>query len=659
MESFEGVSPHHPITNESEIRVIILHPGKFGDPVRCELEHVQLVPGEDFEAVSYTWGTSPIRIPITLNGQVYPVTTNLFTGLQYLRQSDSPRRLWIDSLCINQSDKAERSQEVQKMRDIYRFASDVIVWIGDYAPFTRADVKALFKYIITLWSSKGPEGLDKTIRLYGYDHLWKNQARLCDFIKSRGWFERMWIIQEVSVRPDIEYDDPENAPKFHCGSLQISSAYLREAVLWWLFFKKRDTQLPLPVVPVSVLRLYTIWFVHHDIATTEQEKKDPLGAVLSWILGTVAGKFFATDPRDIMYALLGLLPTPLPSTLVPDYYKSPAQVLTEYATYILDTEGLIDIIQYTSGLTKGLPSWVPDWKCASPHGMKRTERRQSATHIRIVGNGKGLEVELLKFTEVKQCGPVLWSKRETPIDSNVSVKLHFQQSKSIPIPQQIRHGTKNHQSSRGSMRETSIELFASLDLHFQLIQDMLMPKQNDPKTTLEFRKRLYELLIRFDIHVRQLRDMNWHWNASRKGLYFLPWYDERPFWNYEYFSGRSESATYLEAFYTEEVWRSAMETFENKYMFSCLDGSMGIVAQSFVPPMEGDIICSFKGSCGEFIVRPCCDGYRLIARCERTVKGFSCDIENTDLRTWSFGSHTLRIFKPLWKTKPIERIVLW
>lgn len=619
MENFKGISPHRPIISGSEIRIVILRPGSFGDPIVCQLEHIQLIPDSDYEAVSYVWGDAAITKPITLDGRVYPVTTNLYTGLQFLRYKESSRRLWIDSLCINQTDKAERAREIQRMRDIYKCAHQVLVWVGDYAPFTRGKVKSIFEFVEELATAYRPEQQDVIALKHGYDSLWSRQQDLCEFLQTRLWFERIWIIQEVSVRPEPLYWSPEESPIIYCGSLQLPFIYLWETVMWWVFREGHTPQLRLPTVMISVDRLINIWYAY-NVSYKKLEELKPLGTQLAWILAMVAGEFHATDSRDIFYAIVGLLPFPLPEHLLPDYFKSSVQVLTEYATYILENAGLIDIIQYTSGLSKELPSWVPDWKHSSPHAIGEDEEGYPDAHIRVVGNGQGLELDLLKFTEVKQIVPML-----TPPNS-------------------------------------SSELIAFLDNYFRVVEDTFMPRTIDPKASMKFRKRLYELLVRFDLHERRLPDLSWHSIAARNSLYYLPGYDEylRCFSHTNITSNLpSKSSSQIEEYYAEDLWKNVVGSVQNKHLFCCTNGTIGILTQSHVKPSEGDVVCSFKGACGEFVVRPCVQGYRLIGRCERTVKGLYCDIEDVDLMTWVSGNHTLDLLEKLWCSETMQRTTIW
>ncbi|KAL2050977.1 hypothetical protein ABVK25_008723 [Lepraria finkii] len=59
------------------------------------------------------------------------LSTNLYNALRRLREHRSFDCLWIDFLCIDQTDVRERNEQVQKMRQIYSNARMVPIWLGD------------------------------------------------------------------------------------------------------------------------------------------------------------------------------------------------------------------------------------------------------------------------------------------------------------------------------------------------------------------------------------------------------------------------------------------------------------------------------------------------------------------------------------------------
>ena len=88
-------------------------------------------------AVSYTWGSEAASKKILLNGAVFHIRPNLYA---LLRQASGPNKcqwlganeyLWIDALCIDQSNIEERNHQVKLMSRIYSHAQQVIVWLGD------------------------------------------------------------------------------------------------------------------------------------------------------------------------------------------------------------------------------------------------------------------------------------------------------------------------------------------------------------------------------------------------------------------------------------------------------------------------------------------------------------------------------------------------
>jgi Heterokaryon incompatibility protein (HET) len=97
----------------------------------------------DFEALPYVWGAPIFSQTLHLPGGTHKVAENLASALCHLRHETRRRRLWIDAVWINQMDDAEKSHQVAMMRAIYKFASVVIVWLGNSTPETTTSWRAL------------------------------------------------------------------------------------------------------------------------------------------------------------------------------------------------------------------------------------------------------------------------------------------------------------------------------------------------------------------------------------------------------------------------------------------------------------------------------------------------------------------------------------
>ncbi|KAH9207480.1 heterokaryon incompatibility protein-domain-containing protein, partial [Leptodontidium sp. 2 PMI_412] len=117
--------------SSSKIRLIHLQPRSRNNNIICQLCIVDLDADDlKYEALSYEWGETNISRSILLNGKEFSVRENLWSALTYLRHDEVERVLWIDAICIDQSDKGERNHQVGLMAQVYSRASRVVVWLG-------------------------------------------------------------------------------------------------------------------------------------------------------------------------------------------------------------------------------------------------------------------------------------------------------------------------------------------------------------------------------------------------------------------------------------------------------------------------------------------------------------------------------------------------
>lgn len=97
----------------------------------AQMRHVSLDvrPAPKYVALSYTWGASTETFPFECDARNLPVRENLLHALSRLKHIvDTP--IWIDAMCINQSDKIEKLGQIQRMTDIYKKAQKVVVSDG-------------------------------------------------------------------------------------------------------------------------------------------------------------------------------------------------------------------------------------------------------------------------------------------------------------------------------------------------------------------------------------------------------------------------------------------------------------------------------------------------------------------------------------------------
>jgi hypothetical protein len=137
-------------SKNGEIRLILVKPGKFDDEIKCSWETAMLDDGPIFSALSYCWGgdqtdysTFDMETPEDTTPRPFRVTKAVEQAIRRLRHTETPLRIWIDAMCINQTDMEERSQQVALMRSIYSRAENVRIWLGEGEPAVDACLKII------------------------------------------------------------------------------------------------------------------------------------------------------------------------------------------------------------------------------------------------------------------------------------------------------------------------------------------------------------------------------------------------------------------------------------------------------------------------------------------------------------------------------------
>ncbi|KAH8649400.1 heterokaryon incompatibility protein-domain-containing protein [Tricladium varicosporioides] len=217
---------YQPLTTPRSFRLL-----RFRDFLHselCELETFEIENCPPFSTLSYTWGAplnterseehykddkTKILIINTERGQQQlPLLKNLYEGLCQLTQSERPKWLWVDAICINQDDEAERASQVTFMGAVYSNCQQVIVWLGkddsnmkDFKWLHEAFLPALWQYgetngQETILETKWNVDLIKERLGMHTGKAWNSYAK---FYHERRWFSRAWVMQELTLAPDV------------------------------------------------------------------------------------------------------------------------------------------------------------------------------------------------------------------------------------------------------------------------------------------------------------------------------------------------------------------------------------------------------------------------------------------------------------------------
>lgn len=187
--------------------------------IECELETVAISSKPIYNALSYTWNNEKSEKIITCNGQHLQVTPSLFEALLVL-QAESRHPIWIDAICIDQSNRIDKERQVPLMGAYYSQAASVIVWLGPSGPYTDLvfeGMNRLLKAFQTISSHVvASKAVLESCSLPGPDDgIWRGIGDLY----SRSWFQRLWTVQEVALAQQT---------LVYCGSKVVMWHHLAE-----------------------------------------------------------------------------------------------------------------------------------------------------------------------------------------------------------------------------------------------------------------------------------------------------------------------------------------------------------------------------------------------------------------------------------------------
>lgn len=274
---------------------------------------------------------------------------------------------WVDQICINQGDLNERCSQVAVMNQIYTKSAFTLIWLGREDSYTRTAVSTIAKLAPTMerfvnsdirpYSDSSEDAYIKAGIPYISLQEWESLAALF----QRQYFRRLWVIQENIL---------SNLILGYCGSIEIPwKDFCIVAQLLELRQGKIGERISSKYVPLdqaarciedSVVQLCN-WkdrWQQGNNATRQRVLSEENLIFDTW-------HFQATDPRDKIYGIYGLLNLRSTPEWKVDYEKSVDQVFAEATKRIIIDAGelriLSAVIDRSSYKIPTLPSWVPDY----------------------------------------------------------------------------------------------------------------------------------------------------------------------------------------------------------------------------------------------------------------------------------------------------------
>lgn len=348
-----------------------------------QLETFAIDDAPPFLALSYSWGTGTASVPLSCGGLSLRVTNSLANAIQALQglcvvdeSGNQPpvfptTYVWIDQICINQKDSADRSCQVQQMGAIYSSAIQTIIWLGrDMTVLERRSAWGLVDTVYARFEEGNPgvtsfDQIDAEIysdemnAQYGLPPLTDESWQCFRTLVDLPWFSRTWCVQEAVLS------------RIDAAIVQGDDIYSFERLGWSASWLRRKGYVRLSMVSDMLLNIDTIANIRRSRASWSFDV----------LLASTVTKFEATEQRDKIYGLLGMAKetrgtNAFPEALKVDYTLDLGELHRRVTIYLMSTRQSLTCLTACISPSECLrryrllripptqstaPSWVPSW----------------------------------------------------------------------------------------------------------------------------------------------------------------------------------------------------------------------------------------------------------------------------------------------------------
>ncbi|CAO2650180.1 Nn.00g014720.m01.CDS01 [Neocucurbitaria sp. VM-36] len=450
----------------SSIRLLHLLPDSGDDSLRGIIFHVPLESAIQFRALSYVWGTMSQTEALWTPDGVLGITPNLKAALQHLRQKKDSLILWVDAICINQHNMAEKALQIRLLPDIFQRATSVFAYLGNDRQNHRA-IETLMQIRAKGALSDWPKCLPPVPSSWGTQPIPAATDPVWDDIKNffqNSWFRRAWVVQEVVLAASV---------RIVCSKWIVDWNDLLSAVntVHREYRRAGNIDAPPDVYP---------WEFFLELAQhREWEARQTRWALIN--LFEPFRYLESTWKRDRLFALLGIASDGADPAFEPDYTSPLEVVVTRFANVFI-RQGKVLQLLYRAGLgsqPERFPSWVPDWTslkptslyessargmafCASWISKPEAEHDQGSDELRIRGFRLGSLQHVTKATNTPDQWSTYWSEIDVMMNSgkiktSYSTKDRAEMERKVPIvgalyPKTMAGGNINMEASYETFR---------------------------------------------------------------------------------------------------------------------------------------------------------------------------------------------------------------
>ena len=318
----------------------------------ASLKEYSLLDPPEYYALSYAWNHEPLTASINCDGRTLAVTPDLLEALRCISIVNGCQNLWVDAICVHQSDHDEKAHQVVNMNQVYRNALEVYIWLGPW----QYDSHLAMDDITSISDKFEDVDLDAL-------HLRSDIMDFADwrpgrtnfhpvhlfFLFSRPWFRRLWTYQEIVLARTATffcgYEKKDLKSFLEFAKLMLETGFLH-------YFRKGDPHIPLGNLNQirqarKVRQNLGYNNIPHEVLKTRSRQ--------------------VTEPLDRIFAMLGLADNTIyNSEITVDYSassKSHVQDLyVKFGKLVLREENMLMLLYHNSSQerSKTLPSWCPN-----------------------------------------------------------------------------------------------------------------------------------------------------------------------------------------------------------------------------------------------------------------------------------------------------------
>ncbi|TPX07353.1 uncharacterized protein E0L32_002177 [Thyridium curvatum] len=390
----------------------LLPPARSFFPICSDTLRVEIIEADlgaavpiEYDTLSYSWGVGAKarpdrRVIVETAGQqkrVMWIHRPLEAALRSIvanRVTDRP--IFVDQICINQSDGDEKAVQVHLMGEIYSRGQRVVVWLG---PST-----ALSDLFFDMAREMNEEGVmsrligpnkghfmeiydavldpDPSIELTGvkkedrddllaliakFERRFSQEAMI--HVLERSWFNRLWVIQEACLAPNVT---------FLCGSRILCFECLRSSCAFFTFYNGNWIRTQRGTVSQHEVNRANLVFkllqrfnrIFHERKAIHElgQKQTYYDIMLKYNVNVDSDKINCTKAEDRLFGVLGLAADEeVYNTVAVRYDDNDGDtshsngVFTDFASLaVCQNLDFLSLSQFPKS-RDGLPTWVPDW----------------------------------------------------------------------------------------------------------------------------------------------------------------------------------------------------------------------------------------------------------------------------------------------------------